>query len=90
MDVAGRWGGEEFVLLLVETPPERAAGLCEKLRAAVEAHDWSALAPGLAVTLSLGVAGNGEAADPAALLAAADARLYQAKRAGRNRVASPG
>ncbi|MFL5539540.1 MAG: diguanylate cyclase [Longimicrobiaceae bacterium] len=89
VDVAGRWGGEEFVLLLVETPPERAAGLCEKLRAAVEAHDWSAVAPGLAVTLSLGVAGNGEAADPAALLAAADARLYQAKRAGRNRVVSP-
>ena len=89
VDVAGRWGGEEFVLLLVETPPERAAGLCEQLRAAVEAHDWSAVAPGLAVTLSLGVAGNGEAADPAALLAAADARLYQAKRAGRNRVVAP-
>lgn len=90
VDVVGRWGGEEFVLLLVETPPERAAGLCEKLRAAVEAHDWPAVAPGLAVTLSLGVAGSGEAADPAALLAAADARLYQAKRAGRNRVVSPG
>lgn len=90
VDVVGRWGGEEFVLLLVETPPKRAAGLCEKLRAAVEAHDWSAVAPGLAVTLSLGVAGSGEAADPAALLAAADARLYQAKRAGRNRVVSPG
>jgi diguanylate cyclase (GGDEF)-like protein len=89
VDVAGRWGGEEFVLLLVETPPERAAGLCEKLRAAVEAHDWSAVAPGLAVTLSLGVAGSGEAADPAALLAAADARLYEAKRAGRNRVVGP-
>jgi diguanylate cyclase (GGDEF)-like protein len=86
VDVAGRWGGEEFVLLLVETPPDRAAHLCDKLRGAVEAHDWSAIAPGLAVTVSLGVAGNAEAADPAALLAAADARLYQAKRAGRNRV----
>jgi len=86
VDVAGRWGGEEFVLLLVETPPDRAAHLCDRLRAAVEAHDWSAIAPGLAVTVSLGVAGNAEAADPAALLAAADARLYQAKRAGRNRV----
>ena len=84
VDVAGRWGGEEFVLLLVETPPGRAAHACEKLRAAVQAHDWAAVAPGLAVTVSVGVAGNGEAADPAALLAAADARLYQAKRAGRN------
>jgi diguanylate cyclase (GGDEF)-like protein len=86
VDVVGRWGGEEFVLLLVETPPDRAARLCEKLRAAVEAHDWSAVAPGLAVTVSVGIAGNAEAADPAALLAAADARLYEAKRAGRNRV----
>jgi len=86
VDVVGRWGGEEFVLLLVETPPDRAAHLCDKLRGAVEAHDWSAIAPGLAVTVSLGVAGNAGAADPAALLATADARLYQAKRAGRNRV----
>jgi diguanylate cyclase (GGDEF)-like protein len=86
VDVAGRWGGEELVLLLVETPPERAAHLCEKLRAAIEAYDWSAVAPGLEVTVSMGVAGNAEAADPAALLAAADARLYEAKRAGRNRI----
>jgi len=86
VDVAGRWGGEEFVLLLVETPPDRAAHLCDKLRRAVEAHDWPAIAPGLAVTVSLGIAGNAQTADPAALLAAADARLYAAKRAGRNRV----
>jgi diguanylate cyclase (GGDEF)-like protein len=86
VDVAGRWGGEEFVLVLVETPPERAAHLAEKLRAAIEAHDWPSVAPGLRVTASFGVAGNHEAGSPAALLAAADARLYQAKRAGRNRV----
>jgi diguanylate cyclase (GGDEF)-like protein len=89
VDVVGRWGGEEFVLLLIETPPERAAQLCEKLRAAVQAHDWSSLAQDLAVTVSIGVAGNGEAADPAALLATADARLYDAKHAGRNRVVPP-
>jgi len=86
IDVVGRWGGEEFVLLLVETSPDRAARLCEKLRAAIEAHDWPSIVPGLAVTVSLGIAGNAETADPAALLAAADARLYEAKRAGRNRV----
>jgi diguanylate cyclase (GGDEF)-like protein len=90
IDVAGRWGGEEFVLLQVETPPDRAALACEKLRVALEAHDWSALAPGLRVTASMGVAGNAEAEDPAALLAAADARLYVAKHAGRNRVVADG
>lgn len=88
VDVAGRWGGEEFVLLLVETPPEGAVRLAEKLRGAVEAHDWCAVAPALRVTASFGVAGIHEADSPGALLAAADARLYAAKRAGRNRVAS--
>jgi len=86
VDVVARYGGEEFVLLLVETAPEPAASLCEKLRAALEAHDWPSLAPGLRVTASFGVAGNAEADGPENLLAAADARLYAAKRAGRNRV----
>ncbi|HEU4557785.1 MAG TPA: diguanylate cyclase [Longimicrobium sp.] len=86
VDVVGRYGGEEFLLVLVETPAERAALLCEKLRAAIEAHDWGTVAPGLRVTASFGVAGNTAADTPAALLAAADACLYAAKHAGRNRV----
>jgi diguanylate cyclase (GGDEF)-like protein len=86
VDVVGRYGGEEFLLVLVETPAERAARLCEKLRAAIEAHDWESVAPGLRVTASFGVAGNDAADSPSALLAAADARLYAAKHAGRNRV----
>ncbi|HEU4557784.1 MAG TPA: diguanylate cyclase [Longimicrobium sp.] len=88
VDVVGRYGGEEFLLVLVETPAERAALLCEKLRAGIEAHDWSSVAPGLRVTASFGVAGNTAADTPAALLAAADACLYAAKHAGRNRVVS--
>jgi diguanylate cyclase (GGDEF)-like protein len=88
LDVVGRWGGEEFVLVLVETPPEKAALFCEKLRAAVEAFDWPAIHPGLSVTISMGVAGNVGVDSPESLLAAADARLYQAKREGRNRVQS--
>ncbi|HYH81765.1 MAG TPA: diguanylate cyclase [Longimicrobium sp.] len=87
VDVVGRYGGEEFLLLLVETPPERAAGLCEKLRAAIEAHAWPSV-PGLRVTASFGVAGNAATDSPDALVAAADARLYAAKGAGRNRVVS--
>ncbi|HET7231071.1 MAG TPA: tetratricopeptide repeat-containing diguanylate cyclase [Longimicrobium sp.] len=86
VDVAARYGGEEFVLLLVETEPGQAVHACEKLRAAIEAHDWPSIAPGLRVTASFGVAGNTGADSPDDLLAAADARLYTAKRAGRNRV----
>ncbi|HEX2202825.1 MAG TPA: diguanylate cyclase [Longimicrobium sp.] len=86
VDVVGRYGGEELVLLLVETPPSKAARLAEKLRAAVEAHDWEAIAPGLKVTVSLGLCGDRALGTPEALLAAADAKLYEAKRAGRNQV----
>ncbi|HEX2202826.1 MAG TPA: diguanylate cyclase, partial [Longimicrobium sp.] len=86
IDVVGRYGGEEFVLLLVETPPEKAERFCEKLRAAVEAHDWDAVHPGVRVTMSLGLSGDLSVESPEALLAAADAKLYEAKRAGRNRV----
>lgn len=83
--LAARLGGEEFALLFDgEGTDGRAA--CEALRRAVEAYDWSALAPGLAVTVSFGLAAAraGEPAD--AVLARADRRLYDAKSAGRNRV----
>jgi diguanylate cyclase (GGDEF)-like protein len=87
IDLVARYGGEEFALVLVETPPASAALLCEKLRAAVESYDWPSLHPRLArVTLSFGLSGDLTLPDPAALLASADARLYQAKRTGRNRV----
>jgi diguanylate cyclase (GGDEF)-like protein len=86
VDLVARYGGEEFCLLLVETPRRAALRLCETLRARVAEHDWGALAPGLSLTVSIGVAGHLEAREPAALLAAADLRMYSAKRDGRNRV----
>ena len=87
VDVVARYGGEEFCLILVETGAEEAARLCDRLRELVQAHDWSAIRPGLAVTISMGVAELTAASQlPDALLAAADTRLYAAKRAGRNRV----
>jgi diguanylate cyclase (GGDEF)-like protein len=86
VDVVARYGGEEFCLILVETRVDEGAQLCERLRARIEAHEWSEVRPGLAVTVSAGLAGLHEADDPDALLAAADVRLYAAKRAGRNRV----
>ena len=87
VDVVARYGGEEFCLILVETTAEEGVRLCDRLRGLVAAYDWSSIRPGLAVTISVGVAGLHEGADaPDALLAAADVRLYAAKHAGRNRI----
>jgi diguanylate cyclase (GGDEF)-like protein len=87
-DRFARWGGEEFVLLMPVTTPVVSASLAvERIRSAVAAHVWSdtqALPPDFRVTVSAGVATcvPGEAVE--ALVARADAALYQAKKAGRN------
>ena len=87
VDAVGRWGGEEFLLLLVEAPPSGAASVCEKIRHTVESHPWDQVAPGLQVTVSLGFATlTPEMESPEALIAAADSALYRAKASGRNRV----
>ena len=86
IDLVARFGGEEFVLVLPETPVESAVVLCEKIRAAVEGHPWHDINPSLQVTLSIGVAGDMSLSNHEKLLALADARLYEAKLAGRNRV----
>ncbi|HYN84621.1 MAG TPA: diguanylate cyclase [Pyrinomonadaceae bacterium] len=87
VDVVARYGGEEFAVLLVETPPARARAMCEKLCAAVRAYDWRQVHPRLSrVTMSAGLAGVGDAPTPEAVVAAADAKLYEAKRAGKDRV----
>ncbi|MBK8324374.1 MAG: GGDEF domain-containing protein [Betaproteobacteria bacterium] len=87
-DLAARWGGEEFLLLLADADLARAVEVAERLRVAVARFDWGTVAPGLVVTLSIGIATSREspAADPAALVALADRRLYKAKEAGRDRV----
>ncbi len=87
IDVVARYGGEEFVLLLIETPAPKAAILCEKIRAAVEQYDWSAIHPELQrVTISMGLTDGLAIENPQNMLAAADAKLYEAKRGGRNRI----
>jgi diguanylate cyclase (GGDEF)-like protein len=89
IDVAARFGGEEFVVLLPETAPAAALEVADRIRAAVAASHVSWAAQEIAVTVSIGVAAcPGQVATPADLMAAADAALYQAKAAGRNRVAS--
>ena len=86
-DLVARIGGEEFALILPGMKREAAFGFCENLRHTVESHDWSAIHPHLRVTLSIGLYQWDGAENVGELLQGADAHLYQAKRAGRNRVA---
>jgi diguanylate cyclase (GGDEF)-like protein len=86
-DCAARIGGEEFAVVLTATAAEGAASVAEKLRRAIAAFAWDTLQPGLAMTASLGIATSDEVdGDADRLMALADARLYGAKHAGRNRV----
>lgn len=85
-DVVGRIGGEEFLVLLRDVSEEEAVRLAERLRAGVEAAAFPDIEPTLVVTISIGVASSGEFDSLAKLTQAADARMYQAKERGRNRV----
>jgi diguanylate cyclase (GGDEF)-like protein len=90
-DVFARIGGEEFMVVARGLTCENGARLAERLRASIEASVISEPPHELRITVSLGVAELGESgASPtgAALLELVDARLYEAKRAGRNRVVS--
>jgi diguanylate cyclase (GGDEF)-like protein len=89
-DVAGRWGGEEFLLLLPGADEEGAAHLAERVR--IGLSERRILGAGdLRVTASFGVAEYRPESGSGQLLAAADEALYRAKRAGKDRVerASP-
>jgi diguanylate cyclase (GGDEF)-like protein len=88
LDLPARLGGEEFVVLLPETPLRASADAAERLRRSIEGRPliWNG-AP-LRITASIGVASCPECtATPADVLRLADAALYRAKEGGRNRVA---
>ena len=84
-ELLARYGGEEFAVVLPETNLDEAAQFCERIRAKVETRtfDWQEQA--LHVTISIGAASTEPGDDHASLIARADARLYEAKRTGRNR-----
>ncbi len=78
-----RYGGEEFALLLPNTGAEAGRAAAEALRASIEAHEW----PLRPVTISVGVATTRvQMTRPSHLVDEADRALYQAKKAGRNRI----
>ena len=85
-DFVARYGGEEFMLYFPDTGVDRAMQVCSELRAAVEAADWSDIAPDFAVTISFGLAEIRDDVHSRVILDEADTRLYRAKREGRNRV----
>jgi diguanylate cyclase (GGDEF)-like protein len=85
-DVLARIGGEEFLIVFADMPGAQAGEVCERLRARVAAHDWESVSPGLAVTLSIGLA-HAPPYDVATLFEQADRAMYSAKHGGRNRVA---
>lgn len=86
IDKFGRYGGEEFLLILPETADGAAQRTLDRLRAIVADLDWSAISPGLTVTMSAGLAMLRPDDSPESILARADAALYRAKDLGRNRV----
>ncbi|WP_162823834.1 diguanylate cyclase [Lysobacter sp. TY2-98] len=84
----GRYGGEEFLLLLPHTPLAGALRCLERIRTDVEATPFHTSAGPMQVTFSAGVAEFRPGESSANLLARADAAMYGAKRDGRNRVAA--
>jgi diguanylate cyclase (GGDEF)-like protein len=88
-DVFARYGGEEFAILITSVPLDEASDVAERCRFAVEATPFATSVGPLDIRISLGVAEFAALAnpqDPSQLVQAADEKLYEAKRNGRNRV----
>ncbi|EFI62755.1 MULTISPECIES: GGDEF domain-containing protein [Comamonas] len=86
-DCAGRYGGEEFLLVLCDTPLAQAGVLLERIRESTEALPWTQLVhKDLRVTCTLGVTQYRQGETAEALISRADAAMYRGKAAGRNRV----
>lgn len=86
VDIVGRWGGEEFVILLPETPQQGALIVAERIRHAITQHLFM-VAGGIHLTCSIGVSTSpDDALDASQLIDAADRAMYAAKKLGRNQV----
>lgn len=87
VDYAARYGGDEFVIILIDTPADAAGETAERIRSQVERAPYNAGDQSVTVTVSVGIAQwQSDDSVPTAVFARADQALYEAKRAGRNRV----
>jgi diguanylate cyclase (GGDEF)-like protein len=87
-DIVARYGGDEFVVVLPETPAERAVTIAERIRKLIEAHVFRGGGDSeIYLTASFGVASYPEhASSPAALIRCADRAMYMAKESNKNQV----
>jgi diguanylate cyclase (GGDEF)-like protein len=86
-DALGRYGGEEFLILLRETPLQIAVEVAERIRSTIEKHIYAFEGKNIPLTISMGVASlDSTSKNPDGLIATADHALYDAKHSGRNRV----
>jgi diguanylate cyclase len=83
-DRLGRYGGEEFMVILPATTAQEAAGPMQRIRDAISDHDWSSVVPRVTVTIGATEYRRGESLDE--LVKRADQALYRGKDAGRDRV----
>jgi diguanylate cyclase (GGDEF)-like protein len=88
IDKLGRYGGEEFLLILPGGTKQQASGAVDRLRVLIAAIDWSAISKDLRVTMSAGVVQVRQDEAPEDILSRADVALYKAKDTGRDRVVS--
>lgn len=86
IDYGSRFGGEEFVILLVNTDIEQAKKVAERIRRGIENFNFNDVAPGLHVTVSIGIANYKQYKSIQETLMSADNRMYKAKEQGRNKI----
>jgi len=88
VDRVARFGGEEFLIVLINSPVDRSVEVAERLRRRIEQANFKDVASGLRVTISIGVTQYQPHESLDDLLKRADDAMYRAKRAGRNRTVS--
>lgn len=78
VDLPARWAGDEFVILF-DADVKAAAQICTRIKAAIAAFDWSSIAPGMDISVSIGLseAGPGDTAE--SVLHRSDERMYESK-----------
>jgi len=86
IDIVGRFGGEEFGVLLLDTPPDAACVVIDRIRHRFSGIEFGARARTFCVTFSAGVSGSRSHQSAEEIVSAADGQMYRAKAAGRNRV----